>query len=166
MAERSYRIKIVRGDTQFEAEGDKAFVLSMLERFDGAKLEPPLKKEAGPSAKAPPPSGAKTLAAGRGVSASEFVRQFGFKKHTDFVLAFGYYLEQHAGLKAFTALDINNCYYEAKMENSNSSQMIIRNIRRGFVMEARGDKGAKRRYTLTQSGEEYLKKALARPKKD
>jgi len=29
-------------------------------------------------------------------------------------------------------------------------------------MEARGEKGAKRRYTVTRSGEDYLKKALAK----
>jgi hypothetical protein len=28
MADRSYRLKITRGDAQFEAEGDKAFVLA------------------------------------------------------------------------------------------------------------------------------------------
>jgi hypothetical protein len=98
------------------------------------------------------------------ISLGEFVRQFQFKKHTDFVLAFGYYLEKHSGLSAFSAADINNCYYEAKMESSNTSQMIIQNIKRGFMMPAKGkgvEKGGRKLFTLTRSGEEHLQKASA-----
>ena len=96
--------------------------------------------------------------AGKKISVGEFIRQLGFKKHTDLVLAFGYYLEKNAGLQTFTPADINSCYYEAKMESSNTSQMIIQNIRRGLLMAAKKDKdqGKKGAYTLTHSGEEYI----------
>jgi hypothetical protein len=36
MTARNYKIKITREGQEFEAEGDKAFVLKMLERFDTA----------------------------------------------------------------------------------------------------------------------------------
>jgi hypothetical protein len=163
MALKTYRIKIIRGDVQFEAEGDKNFVLQMIARFDAPA--------GGAGAAASTLSSTKTkksslpspvLSTARATSTGEFVRQFHFKKHTDFVLAFGYYLEKHSGLKEFSAADINNCYYEAKMESSNTSQMIINDIKRGFIMEAKGGKSKKGRklFMLTSSGEEYLQKAL------
>ncbi|SRR5579862_4945029 len=166
MANVPYRVKIVREGFQFEAEGDKKFVLEMLARFEKQSPISP--------GKALPPREAKDkdrdanplALAGKGISAGEFIRQFRFKKHTDFVLAFGFYLEKHSGLQAFSAADINNCYYEAKMESSNTSQMIIQDIKRGYMMEAKGklkeQKGGRKLFTLTRSGEEYLQQASAR----
>ncbi len=163
MANITYRVKVVRGDLQLEVDGDKKFVLEMLARFD--------KPTAMSSGKGSPPerpakatkTDALAPAVGKGISPGEFIRQFQFKKHTDFVLAFGYYLEKHSGLKAFSAADVNNCYYEAKMERSNTSQMIIQNIKRGYMMHAKGkveeQKGTRKLFTLTRSGEEHLQKA-------
>jgi len=153
----SYRLRIARGEQQFEAEGDKKFVLDMLKRFESgstpnAVLLTPAQhtgKEKIPRLEGP---------AGKGVSPGEFVRQLGFKKHIDVVLAFGFYLEHQLGTKDFTPADINNLYYEAKIENSNTSQMCISNIRRGYMMESKAaKKGGKKRYTLTQSGEEHVR---------
>jgi len=91
MAYRNYRVRIVRGEQQFEAEGDKRFVLDMLKHFEpGSDVHPPpASPRAGKSEKPIRLEGP----AGKGLSAGEFVRQLGFKKHTDLVLAFGYYLE-------------------------------------------------------------------------
>jgi hypothetical protein len=104
----------------------------------------------------------KSPAPGKVLSPGEFIRQFSFKRHTDIVLAFGYYLEHYSGAKDFTPADINSLYYEAKMENSNTSQMCTQNVRKGFMMEAKGKKGEKKRYVLTVSGEEYIKKKLSK----
>ncbi len=104
-----------------------------------------------------PRSGGKTL------SIREFIQQLELKKHTDISLAFGYYLEKHQGVTEFTPADINNCYYEAKLEASNTSQMIIQNIKRGYVMPSKkkGEKG-RNRYTLTSSGEKFVESKLRR----
>jgi hypothetical protein len=150
----TYRIRISKGDEHFEAEGDRRFVQEMLKRFDGGISKTTTgEKSADPVA----------LASSKRVSVGEFVRQLGVKKHTDLVVAFGYYLEEHSGLKDFTAADINNCYYEAKMETSNVSQSIIQNIKRGYMMEAKGDKKAKkgRRYTVTSTGQSFIGKTAA-----
>ena len=143
MSYRNYRVRIQRGDQQIEAEGDKKFVLDMLKRFES---------NSGVDLPAAPPRASKAEKAirlegpaGKGLSPGEFVRQLGFKKHTDLVLAFGYYLEHQMGAKDFTPADINNLYYEAKIENSNTSQMCISNIRRGFLMESKGAKKPYRR---------------------
>jgi hypothetical protein len=151
----TYRIRMSKGDQNFEAEGDKRFVLEMLKRFEGG-VAPKTTRGEGP----PDPA---ALASSKRVSVGEFIRQLGIRKHTDLVVAFGYYLEEHSGLKDFTAADINNCYYEAKMETTNVSQSIIQNIRRGYMMEAKGDKKAKkgRRYTVTASGQSFITKIAA-----
>jgi predicted transcriptional regulator len=75
-------------------------------------------------------------------------------------VGFAYYLENYNGVSEFTPADVNNCYYEAKMEASNTSQMIIQNIKRGFVMEAKKGEKAGRRYTLTASGEHFVRQKL------
>lgn len=154
MTKQTYRLRIVKGDQQFEAEGDRAFVLEMLKRFEGV----------GPSleTKAKKTTRATISMTGKELSPGEFIRQLGLKRHTDIVLGFGYYLEHHSGVKEFTPADINNLYYEAKMESSNTSQMFISNVRKGFLMEAKLEKGGKRRYTLTRSGEEYIKAKLVK----
>ena len=145
-----YRIRLSRDDEHFEVEGDKRFVLEMFKRFEGAA---PVARKGKLS------TDPVQLASSKQISVGEFIRQLGVKKHTDLVVAFGYYLEEQSGLKDFTPADINNCYYEAKMESSNISQSIIQNIKRGYVMEAKGDKAKKgRRYTLTSSGQAFIRK--------
>jgi hypothetical protein len=157
--QRNYRIRISRAGEDFEAEGDKRFVLDMLQRFErgggkGSKEQRSSRADTETSMIEEPLP--KTLSAG------EFIRRLGSKKHVDMVLGFAYYLEKYAETKAFTPADINNCYYDAKMEASNTSQMIILNIRRGYLMEAKQDKSAgKKRYTITSSGEEHVERALA-----
>ena len=154
MSEINYRIRLVTGSQEFEVEGDKEFVLTMIKEYEiftgkHGLLNPAndtLKKE---NEIIPVDSTTKSMSVG------EFIRQLNFKKHTDIVLAFGYYLEKYSGLMEFAPADINNCYYESKLESSNTSQMIIQNIKRGFMMLAKGENKDKR-YTLTQSGIEHL----------
>ena len=163
MAARNYKIKITRNGQEFEAEGDKAFVLKMLARFETSADVQSITPEAPVKKGAHRKGFAKPIAPkSKAVSIREFVQRLGFKKHTDITLAFGYYLEHQADEFEFTPADINNCYYEAKIESSNTSQMIILNIRRGFMMQSKSksDKGRKR-YTLTSSGENYIETKLA-----
>ena len=165
MAVGTYRIKVVHGDQQFEVEGDKKFVLEMLKRFgpDG----PPASSQRGvtsPIKKSKGEASESAAIPSRALSVGEFVRQAGLKRHTDLVLGFGYYLEKHSDLKDFTPADINTCYYEAKIESSNTSQMIAQNIKRSYMMPARGPakkKGGARRYTLTRSGLTFIESKLS-----
>ena len=143
MASNNYRIRIVRADQQFEAEGDKAFVLEMLERFESESAP----KDSKSSKKSERISESDVIVVphhGKSLAVGEFIRQLGFKKHTDILLAFGYYLEKNSGFSDFTPADINTCYYDSKMEASNTSQMIIRNIRQGRIMEAKKEKDQKK----------------------
>lgn len=168
MAAKTYRLRIIQEGREFEAEGDRAFVLEMLRFFGPQAQQTPIttikegtgKKGRRDKARVSlvPPTSAKSL------SIREFVQQMALKKHTDITLAFGYYLERYQGLTDFTPADINNCYYEAKLEPSNTSQMIVQNIKRGFLMASKDksqEKGkGKNRYTLTASGETFIESRL------
>jgi hypothetical protein len=160
-----YRLRIVRGDRQFEAEGDEAFVRKMAERFEGDLNAPtPDVKKKG-SGKSEPPTG-DAGRTGKEISVREFIQKLALKKHTDLVLAFGYYLEHNLAKAAFTPADINNLYYEAKLETSNTSQAIIQNIKRSLMMEQKNGGGGRKSYTLTQSGDRFIAEKLAEPSAD
>lgn len=162
MPAKTYRLKI--GD--FEVEGDKAFVSEMLKRYGPqASAEPATGQKAEKAGVAKRASAATRPTTSKALSIREFIQQLELKKHTDITLAFGFYLEKHQGVSEFSPADINNCYYEAKLEPSNTSQMIIYNIKRGFLMAAKkakeeGKKG--KGYTLTRSGEQFIESKLAR----
>jgi hypothetical protein len=160
----AYRLRIAYGDKQFEAEGDKKFVLDMLKKFQESvfgELVSPEKK----GQKIITSQYVEKPLSGKGLSVGEFIRQLAFKKHTEVVLAFGYFLEKHSGMREFGPADINKCYYDAKMESSNTSQMLIQNIKGGRIMEAKGaKKKGQKQYTLTRTGEDIIEKALAKKK--
>ena len=163
----TYRIKVSRGESQFEFEGDKKFVLEMLQKYgEEPAIHARTSEVEQSSAKSRPKVTAPTTGTKK-MSVGEFVRQLGVKKHTDKVLAFGYFLEKHAGATSFTPSDINACYYEAKLDSSNTSQMIVYNIRRGFMMVAKSKdaKRGKKSYTLTHSGESHVEKGFSKAAK-
>jgi hypothetical protein len=157
----SFRIRLARDGAEFEAEGTREFVEKMLALHwatPGGEHKTPAPKKGSPSedkVKKPQSADAK------GLSVAEFIRRVGgAKKHTDLVLLFGYYLEKYAGLENFAAADVNNAYYEAKLDRSNTSQMLIQNIRAGRMMEAKGGSEGRRQYRLTRSGEEAVAEML------
>jgi len=156
MNDYSYRVKIVVGDRQIEFEGDKNFVLDMLNRYENIA-------KAQVSGRKSKKQETNIIDNEKDLSVREFIKILGFKKHTDITLGFGYYLEHYRGLKEFTPADINNCYYEAKLEKSNTSQMIAQNIKKGYIMQSKikdGKGKAQKRYTLTMTGENYIKNKI------
>lgn len=160
MAGPTYRVRIVKPDFELEAEGNKAFVMEMINRFETPTPAPSSSKKTTRTHSTA--DAQKAILGKKMLSVGEFVRQVGAKKHTETVLAFGYYLEKYGGVKEFTAADINRCYYDSKMESSNTSQMINNNIRTRRMMEAKKKKGEKGRkaYVLTRTGEDLIEKNL------
>ena len=148
-----YRFRYHAEGIELEFEGDRDFVLTLIQSYA------PPKHAATSSASTKSlntQDAEQAVKTDKTISVREFILQFGLKKHTDLVLAFGYFIEKNMGQDSFTPADINGLYYDAKMEASNTSQMLIQNIKRGFVMEAKGAAASKKRYTLTSSGETYL----------
>ena len=153
----NYRVRIKRGENEIEVEGDKKYITQIIKEFGFEnEIGTLVQAKIGVKKETSDIISSKSLI-GK-ISTAEFVLKYQLKKHTDLVLGFGYYLEKIKGLEKFTPADITNCYYEAKIESSNTSQMIIQNIRRGFFMQAKGSKEGKGRiyYTVTQSGISFV----------
>ncbi len=159
MSENNYRIRLNRAGNEFEVEGDKEFVLEMIEKFE-IFSKSPINVSSSITAHTSSSAQLSVVDGSKPISVGEFIRQLGIKKHTDIVLAFGYYLEIYSGLTEFASTDINTYYYDAKMEPSNTSQMIILNIRRGYFMQS---KNGEKKYMLTQSGINFIKEKLNQP---
>lgn len=159
-----YRIRFKQAETEFEVEGDRNYVsktyqdLKEILGFSG-RAQPVLAGDQ----KSPKSSPSKSLS-GKTSSPREFIDRFGLKRHVDIVLAFGYFLERTRGLKSFTGADINTCYYEAKVEPSNTSQMIINNIKKGLIMPQSKKAGSRASYTLTRTGEEFVEGGFSKAK--
>ena len=165
MAETGYRVKIVNGDFHFEVEGDKAFVKEMLKQYVSESVDIGFSAPASSSGTVTKEKPTKSTS--KSISIGEFVRQLGVKRHTDIVLAFGYYLEKYSGRESFTTADINSCYYDAKLESSNTTQMITQNIKSSRIMSAKSGGTAKSKgkkyFVLTRTGEEFIDKKLLNP---
>lgn len=159
-----FKVRVKNSENELEVEGDKKYIDLMLKRFGftGQQVQEPTHAEKSRSKKSAPP-GLLTK-----MSPAEFVLQRQIKKHTNLVLGFGYYLEKSKGMDKFSPGDINNCYYEAKLDPSNTSQMIIQNIKGGYLMEAKGTSrasGGKKYYTVTQSGMHFVENGFKKYKK-
>ena len=153
IASAPHRLRLVREGLEFEVEGERDFVLEMIQQFVSNGSPVTAKMSAGAKRR----EGGLGKPSDKVMSVREFILQTESRKHTDLVLAFGYYLEKHSGQPAFAPADINNLYYEAKLDTSNTSQMIIQNVKRGYMMEAKKpENGGKKLYVLTNSGEKYI----------
>jgi len=152
----SYRIRFKQGDIEFEIEGDRSYVTKTYNEMKGILgLLQPSKPVLAGETKTSKSISARIVGGGKSSSPREFIDRYGLERHVDIVLGFGYFLEKTRNLKSFTGADINTCYYEAKVEPSNTSQMIINNIKKGFIMQSTKS-GSKKSFTLTRTGEEFV----------
>lgn len=154
MEAKIYRVKIIKGDQQFEVEGDQDFVVRMLEHY-------------GFTPQATFNRGVLNLAEeysdypSKQVTSLEFIRSLNPKKKSDIALGFAYYLNKYAGKTEFSLADIKNLFYESRFETINLGPIILQHIKRGYIMEARSPNSkTKRIYMITRAGEDYIEKIL------
>ena len=97
------------------------------------------------------------------ISIREFILQKKPKTATQKVLLIGYYLEHFEKIECFTVKDIENGLRQAKEHaGKNISDLINKNIKRGYVMECKEKKGRLKTFTLTNSGEEFVENELGK----
>jgi len=102
-----------------------------------------------------PPTGAKPT------SLREFVISKGPKTSVDTTLLIAYYLEKFDGISPFNHEDLIRGFAEAKEPlPSNPSDMVYKNIRRGFLTEAKEKKDGMKAWIVTNSGERFVEKGL------
>ncbi|MBN1573977.1 MAG: hypothetical protein JW984_12345 [Deltaproteobacteria bacterium] len=79
------------------------------------------------------------------------------KSNVNKTLAIGYFLENHLGYSSFTVKDIEEGYHLAKETvPKNVNLDVIRNIEKGYMMEAKEKSGKVKTWCLTNSGTNFV----------
>ena len=97
------------------------------------------------------------------ISIKEFILTKGPKNDVEKTLVIGYYLENFRGLSSFNAKDLEDGFREAKEKvPENINYKVIKNIKKGFMMEAKEKKDKLKAWTLTSTGERFVENELPR----
>lgn len=95
------------------------------------------------------------------MSAKEFLLSKKPSSAVDKTLALAYYLERIEQLNSFNINDIEDVFQAAREKSpANLNDMINKNIMKGYIMEAREQKDAKKAWVLTSTGERFVENEL------
>ena len=76
-------------------------------------------------------------------------------------LIVGYYLEKYDNLSSFNSKDLENGFRSAKESiPDNINYKVIKNIEKGYMMEAKEKKDKLKAWNLTGSGERFVENDL------
>jgi len=91
------------------------------------------------------------------LSIKEFLLTVGADDDVVKTLCVAYYLERFQGLGSFTAKDIEAAFRAAKEPvPDNINYKVIKNIEKGFIMEAESKRDHRKAWNLTTSGEKHV----------
>ncbi len=91
------------------------------------------------------------------MSVKEFILSKKPKNDVEKTLAIGYYLEKKERLSSFNAKDLEKGFRAAKETvPENINYKVIKNIKKGHMMEAKEKKDKLKAWVLTSTGEEYV----------
>ena len=91
------------------------------------------------------------------ISIREFILSKNPKSEMDKALAVGYYFETYEGFTSFNVKDLENGFRRTKEKiPRNINYEVIRNIQKGFMMEAEEKKENRKAWYLTNSGMKYV----------
>jgi len=97
----------------------------------------------------------------REVSIKEFVLQKNASSDINKTLTAGYYLEHHRGLSPFNIRDLEELLREAREPlPKNISDVVNKNIEKGFIMNAKEKKNGLKAWTLTSTGDRFVENDL------
>ena len=90
-------------------------------------------------------------------SAREFLITKNASSESLKVLVFAYFLEQNDGLQSFNVSDLDAAFRSAReAPPKNLNDAVNKCVARGFLMEAREKKDAKKAWQLTSTGERFV----------
>jgi len=93
----------------------------------------------------------------KGVSIKEFILSKKSKDDVQKTLVIGYYLEKYEGFSSFNAKDLEDRFRAAKETvPDNINYKAIKNIEKGYMMEAKEKKDKLKAWSLTNSGEKFV----------
>ena len=91
------------------------------------------------------------------VSIKEFLLSKKPKNDVQKTLAIGYYFENYQGLSSFNAKDLESGLRTAKEKvPKNIQDKVLKNVKKGHMMEAKEKKDNLKAYVLTISGEQLV----------
>ncbi len=95
------------------------------------------------------------------LSLKEFVLSKKPKDDVQKTLAVGYYLEKYDGLPSFNIKDLENAFRTAKETvPKNINYKVIKNIEKGYIMEAKEKKDKLKSWNITSTGERFVENDL------
>src|SRR5512140_3004867 len=110
-----YRLRIRRGDTEFEVAGDQAFVERHYKKFLGSTAP-----SAAPDATADLPKRIMSSATSNKLAAAEFLRAQHPGGGTETLIVLAKYLGDYRSLTDFSVKDINKIAKEARVKDVHS----------------------------------------------
>lgn len=100
------------------------------------------------------------------LSLREFVLSKSPQTEVDAAIVIAYHLEKHDGISSFTSEDLKNGFAQAKEPSPvNPSEVLAKNARKGFIMDAPEKKKGLKAWVLTNTGERYVENGLKMPTK-
>lgn len=97
------------------------------------------------------------------VSVKEFLITKQPKDDVEKTLVIAYFLEKHEALESTNIKDLESGFRMAKEKvPDNINYKVIKNISRGFMMEAKEKKNNLKAWTLTNTGERYVESDLGK----
>jgi hypothetical protein len=159
MTDRQYRIRVRKGETEFEVEGDKEFVEKHFKDFSAKIREPPAKL---PSIEGvtPAPTPEKEVPLDN-LSLAEFYKWKNPKNFNEVVVVFAYWLTKRKGKEEFVTADVSGCFDESRVSKPANVTQHIANMSSGkkaYLTEG----STKRMWKLTLTGEEFVEQELPR----
>lgn len=99
------------------------------------------------------------------ISIKEFILTKKPKNDVEKTLVIGYYLEKFREMSSFNAKDLEDGFREAKEKvPANINYKVIKNIEKGFMMEAKEKKDKLKAWVLTSTGERFVENDLKKEK--
>lgn len=99
------------------------------------------------------------------ISIKEFILTKKPKNDVEKTLVIGYYLEKFREMSFFNAKDLEDGFREAKEKvPANINYKVIKNIEKGFMMEAKEKKDKLKAWVLTSTGERFVENDLKKEK--
>lgn len=91
------------------------------------------------------------------ISIKEFILSNKPKDVIQKTLAIGYYLEKYEDFSIFNAKDLESGFRAAKEQvPENINYKVIKNIEKGYIMEAKNKKDKLKAWNLTNSGDKFV----------
>lgn len=102
----------------------------------------------------------------KNLSLREFIAEKNPADDVQRTLIIGYYLEHNKRKDAFNTEDIKKEFMSAKLKPPvNINDKINLNIRKGLMMEIEKEKGSRKSWTLTDTGEKQIEKGFRKEDK-